>query len=118
MNFISSISYGFKNYANTKTSATRAQLYYWFFFALTSLLVCTVIDMIFFDTNTYTQLLEINNPVGWFSRIWFWSIITPSITIIIRRIKNISKPIRNKNEVIDIPLMIVILFVMLFILAY
>ena len=74
--------------------------------------------MIVFDTNTYTQLLEINNPVGWFSRIWFWSIITPSITIIIRRIKNISKPIRNKNEVIDIPLMIVILFVMLFILAY
>ena len=38
MEFISAVKDGFKNYANTKTIATRSQLYYWFIFALISLM--------------------------------------------------------------------------------
>tara|TARA_Y100000994_G_scaffold163429_1_gene134220 strand:+ start:463 stop:819 length:357 start_codon:yes stop_codon:yes gene_type:complete len=118
MEFISAVKDGFKNYANTKTTVSRSQLYYWFLFALISLTVFNLIDIIIFDSNTYTQMLELNKPTGWLSRIWFWSIATPSITIIIRRIKDLSKPIWNQRSFIDIPLMSLILLVMLLILAY
>tara|TARA_B100001142_G_C14140455_1_gene580477 strand:+ start:164 stop:520 length:357 start_codon:yes stop_codon:yes gene_type:complete len=118
MEFISAIKYGFKNYANTKALASRSQLYYWFLFALISLTFCTLLDIIFFNSNTYSQLLELNKPVGWFTRIWFWSIFTPSITIIIRRIKDLSQPIWRQSEFIDIPVMVIVLLIMLFLLAY
>ncbi|MDG2102061.1 MAG: DUF805 domain-containing protein [Dehalococcoidia bacterium] len=118
MEFISAVKDGFKNYANTKVTASRSQLYYWFLFALISITVFNLIDIVIFDSNTYTQLLELNQPTGWLSRIWFWSIVTPSITIIIRRIKDMAKPVWNQKSFIDIPIMIVILLVMLFILAY
>tara|TARA_B110000438_G_scaffold302484_1_gene360301 strand:- start:781 stop:1137 length:357 start_codon:yes stop_codon:yes gene_type:complete len=118
MEFISAVRDGFKNYANTKNRASKSQLYYWFLFALISLIFCTLLDIIIFDSNTYSQLFELNKPTGWLSRIWFWSIVTPSITIIARRIKDISHPIWNHKSFIDIPIMIVILFVMLLILAY
>ena len=115
---MSAVKDGFKNYANTKTIATRSQLYYWFIFALISLTFFNLIDIVIFDSNTYVQLLELNKPTGWLSRIWFWSIATPSITIIIRRIKDLYKPICNQRSFIDIPLMTLILLVMLLILAY
>tara|TARA_B110000116_G_scaffold76109_1_gene66042 strand:+ start:4697 stop:5053 length:357 start_codon:yes stop_codon:yes gene_type:complete len=118
MEFISAVRDGFKNYANTKATASRSQLYYWFLFALISITFFNLIDIVIFDSNTYSQLFELNQPTGWFSRIWFWSIVTPSITIIVRRIKDMSKPIWNQRSFIDIPIMIVILLVMLFILAY
>ena len=118
MEFISAVKDGFKNYANTKNTVLRSQLYYWFLFALISLTIFNLIDIIIFDSNTYTQMLELNKPTGWLSRIWFWSIATPSITIIIRRIKDLSKPIWNQRSFIDIPLMSLILLVMLLILAY
>jgi uncharacterized membrane protein YhaH (DUF805 family) len=118
MEFISAIKDGFKNYANSKNTASRSQLYYWFLFVFISLIFCTLLDIVIFNSNTYSQLLELNKPTGWLSRIWFWSIITPSITIIVRRIKDISQPIWNHRSFIDIPIMIVILLVMLLILAY
>ena len=118
MEFISAVKDGFKNYANTKTTATRSQLYYWFIFALISLMFFNLLDIIIFDSNTYSQLLELNKPTGWLSRIWFWSIATPSFTIILRRIKDMSKPIMSQRSFIDIPLMTIILLVMLLILAY
>jgi len=118
MELISAVKDGFKNYANTKSIATRSHLYYWFIFALISLMFFNLLDIIIFDSNTYTQMLELNKPTGWLSRIWFWSIATPSITIIIRRIKDLSKPIWNQRSFIDIPLMSLILLVMLLILAY
>lgn len=118
MEFISAVSDGFKNYANTKITASRSQLYYWFLFALISLIFCNLLDIVIFDSNTYGQLLELNKPTGWLSRIWFWSIVTPSITIIVRRIKDMSQPIWNHSSFIDIPIMIVILLVMLLLLAY
>ena len=77
-----------------------------------------LLDIIIFDSNTYSQLLELNKPTGWLSRIWFWSIATPSFTIILRRIKDMSKPIMSQRSFIDIPLMTIILLVMLLILAY
>ena len=98
--------------------ATRSQLYYWFIFALISLMFFNLLDIIIFDSNTYSQLLELNKPTGWLSRIWFWSIATPSFTIILRRIKDMSKPIMSQRSFIDIPLMTLILLVMLLILAY
>ena len=115
---MSAVKDGFKNYANTKTIATRSQLYYWFIFALISLMFFNLLDIIIFDSNTYSQLLELNKPTGWLSRIWFWSIVTPSFTIILRRIKDMSKPIMSQRSFIDIPLMSLILLVMLLILAY
>ena len=115
---MSAVKDGFKNYANTKTIATRSQLYYWFIFALISLMFFNLLDIIIFDSNTYSQLLELNKPTGWLSRIWFWSIVTPSFTIILRRIKDMSKPIMSQRSFIDIPLMTLILLVMLLILAY
>jgi len=115
---MSAVKDGFKNYANTKTIATRSQLYYWFIFALISLMFFNLLDIIIFDSNTYSQLLELNKPTGWLSRIWFWSIATPSFTIILRRIKDMSKPIMSQRSFIDIPLMTIILLVMLLILAY
>ena len=115
---MSAVKDGFKNYANTKTIATRSQLYYWFIFALISLMFFNLLDIIIFDSNTYSQLLELNKPTGWLSRIWFWSIATPSFTIILRRIKDMSKPIMSQRSFIDIPLMTLILLVMLLILAY
>ena len=118
MELISAVKDGFKNYANTKSIATRSHLYYWFIFALISLMFFNLLDIIIFDSNTYTQMLELNKPTGWLSRIWFWSIATPSITIIIRRIKDLSKPIWNQRSFIDIPLMSLMLLVMLLILAY
>ena len=118
MQFIYAIKDGFKYYANTKTKASRSKLYYWFLFALISLIFCNLIDIIIFDSNTYIQFFELNKPTGWFSRIWFWSIITPSITIIIRRIKDMNKPFLNQKEFTDIPIMILILFFMLLVLAY
>jgi len=118
MEFISSIKDGFKNYANTKNMASRSQLYYWFIFVFVSLIFCTLLDIVIFDSNTYSQLLELNKPTGWVSRIWFWSIITPSITIIARRIKGISQPIFYQGQFIDIAIMIVILLIMLLVLAY
>ena len=118
MEFINAVRDGFKNYANTKTTASRSQLYYWFSFALISLIFCTLLDIFLFDSNAYSQLLELNKPTGWISRIWFWSIVTPSITIIVRRIKDMSKPIMSQRSFIDIPLMTLILLVMLLILAY
>ena len=75
-------------------------------------------DIVIFDSNTYSQLLELNKPTGWLSRIWFWSIITPSITIIARRIKGMSQPIFYQGQFIDIAIMIVILLIMLLVLAY
>ncbi len=118
MELISAVKDGFKNYANTKAIATRSQLYYWFIFALISLMFFNLLDIIIFDSNTYSQLLELNKPTGWLSRIWFWSIATPSFTIILRRIKDMSKPIMSQRSFIDIPLMAIILLVMLLILAY
>ena len=118
MEFIPAIRDGFKNYANAKNMATRSQLYYWFIFVFVSLIFCTLLDIVIFDSNTYSQLLELNKPTGWLSRIWFWSIVTPSITIIARRIKGMSKPIFHKGEIIDIATMIVILLIMLLVLAY
>ena len=118
MELIYAVKDGFKNYTNTKITATRSQLYYWFLFALISITLFNLIDIVIFDSNTYSQLFELNEPTGWLSRIWFWSIVTPSITIIIRRIKDLSKPIWNQRSFIDIPLMSLILLVMLLILAY
>ena len=82
------------------------------------LFFCTLLDIVIFDSNTYSQLLEFNKPTGWLSRIWFWSIITPSITIIARRIKGMSQPIFYQGQFIDIATMIVILLIMLLVLAY
>ena len=82
MEFISAVKDGFKNYANTKSIATRSHLYYWFIFALISLMFFNLLDIIIFDSNTYTQMLELNKPTGWLSRIWFWSIATPSILLL------------------------------------
>ena len=118
MEFISAVRDGFKNYANTKTTVSRSQLNYWFLFALISLTFFNLIDIVIFDSNTYSQLLELNKPTGWLSRIWFWSIVTPSITVIVRRIKDMSEPIWNQRSFVDIPIMIVILLVMLVVLAY
>ena len=118
MEFINAVRDGFKNYANTKTTASRSQLYYWFSFALISRIFCTLLDIFIFDSNAYSQLLELNKPTGWISRIWFWSIVTPSITIIVRRIKDMSQPIWNNSSFIDLPIMIVILLIMLLLLAY
>ena len=118
MELIYAVKDGFKNYTNTKITATRSQLYYWFLFALVSITLSNLIDIVIFDSNTYSQLLELNKPTGWLSRIWFWSIATPSFTIILRRIKDMSKPIMSQRSFIDIPLMTLILLVMLLILAY
>ena len=49
MEFISAVKDGFKNYANTKAIATRSQLYYWFIFALISLMFFNLLDIIIFD---------------------------------------------------------------------
>ncbi|MBL40286.1 MAG: hypothetical protein CL761_03045 [Chloroflexi bacterium] len=118
MELIHAVKDGFKNYTNTKITATRSQLYYWFLFALISITLFNLIDIVIFDSNTYSQLFELNEPTGWLSRIWFWSIVTPSITIIIRRIKVMPKPVWKQRSFVDILTMVVILMLMLLILAY
>ena len=73
MEFINAVRDGFKNYANTKTTASRSQLYYWCSFAVISLIFSTLLDIFIFDYNAYSQLLELNKPTGWISRIWLLS---------------------------------------------
>ena len=77
MEFISAVKDGFKNYANTKTTVSRSQLYYWFLFALISLTVFNLIDIIIFDSNTYTQMLELNKPTGWLSSCLLYTSPSP-----------------------------------------
>ena len=80
--------------------ASRSQLYYWFIFVFVSLIFCTLLDIGF-------KLQSVGKQTN------YWSIITPSITIIARRIKGMSQPIFYQGQFIDIAIMIVILLIML-----